>query len=179
MKLFFSLCYVVLLPSCVMIDSKVSDVQPAATGMASFDGVYRNLASYRSSGGGLHTEEHLQEYFGCKAFPEVAEVIQLRGVSDRLEAEIRFRNGRTEKRTLRLNQACTFENGYLVFATKVTGSGGNDSPSLGYLGSSGSRWTIDREGNLVVISNEAALGTVTIIPFAMATRWMAVFPKIR
>ncbi len=42
---------------------------------------------------------------------------------------------------------------------------------------SGARWTIDENGSLVVISHDAAVGTVTIVPVAMASRWMAVFPR--
>ncbi len=46
-----------------MVDSKVSEVRPAAKGPESFQGVYRNGARYRSSSSaGLHAQQYLQEW---------------------------------------------------------------------------------------------------------------------
>ena len=179
MRLIFLLFAVMLSTGCIMIDSRVSRVKPSAVRLTDFEGTFGNLADYRSeSVTGLYNVEYLQEYLGVHSARRAIDV-QFKVTGELISASVRQEDGTTEERTIIVGRNCRFEEGFLVFPSKADGSLGGDSPTLGFVGAGGSKWTLDEAGNLVVVVHNASAGTVGIIPVGMAVRWMAAFPRVK
>ena len=181
MKLFpLFLVATIPLTGCVMNDSRVRTIRLSATNVEAFTGTYSNQASYRSESSflGLYNTERLDQHLDPNAVQGNASAVVISVAGDTVIADVFSSNRVVKAHRFLMGKDCSFQEGYLVFRSDTKAAGGGDSPTLGAVVRQKMRWTLDSKQNLVVVTRTAGAGTIGIFPVGMATKWMAVFPRI-
>jgi hypothetical protein len=166
------------LTGCVMIDSRAVGTRSHARELKDFAGSYTNIASYRSESLlGLQNTSRLDELLERRERRDGNGTVEITVCDSNVFAAVIIGGETAITHRYVLGKDFQYKDGTIAFPRHYEAEPGHDSPTFGFIGTGRQRLMLDERGNLVVLANGAALGSLAIFPVAFYTHWMSVFPR--
>ena len=173
------MCWLAMwLMGCVAIDSRAWKEPIAMDAPQSITGRYSNKANYKSSKMGFTGSSHFSHLTGYhnNSLPDSF----LLRVTDSNEITVEYflESLKLGQQTFNNDRGLTIHRNYSIdlFSYSTCGGGG-ESLQLGCM-SKTVKLFVNPEGNLVTVQSGGGAGLVTILPFAIYGKLVAIYPRI-